>query len=102
MLCFPSQVNLATTPKETSFEVSPLWESAETFGLLGVLMYAVTNRFSADALEQIRMIAPKHAPMPNNLAVNARTDLNCVSVTCAFIICSSLLIGWFVCHRGSA
>src|SRR5262245_49236445 len=103
MLCCPSQVNLAIAPKEASFRMSPLSESADTFGLLGVLMYAVTNRFSAEALEQIRMTAPKHAAMPMNLAANARTDLNFVSVTFAFIIVPLFdFVGLFVCHRGNA
>ena len=62
------------------------------FGLLGVLMYAVTNRFSADALEQIRMTAPKQTAMAINLATNARTNLDLFSVTVVFIIVSSVLI----------
>ena len=84
--------------------MSPLSESADTFGLLGVLMYAVTNRFSAEALEQIRMTAPKHAAVPMSLAANARTNLDFVSVTFVFIIVSFRFdfVGLFVCHRGNA
>src|SRR5262249_17017936 len=67
-------------------------ESADTFGLLGVLMYAVTNRFSAEAPEQIRTTAPKHAAMPMSLAANGRTNLDLVSVTLVFIIVSFVLI----------
>ena len=62
------------------------------FGLLGVLMFAVTNRFSADALEQIRMTAPRQTAMAINLATNARTNLEFVSVTLVFMIVSSVLI----------
>src|SRR6516164_978243 len=92
MLCFPSQVNSAMAPKEASFKISAPLGSADMFGLLGVLMYAVTNRFSADALEQIRMTAPKQTAMAINLATNARTNLEFVSVTVVFIIVSFVLI----------
>jgi hypothetical protein len=65
---------------------------AGAFGLLGVLMYAVTNRFSADALEQIRMTAPKQTAMAIDLASNPRTNLDLFSVTVVFIIVSSVFI----------
>jgi len=43
---------------------------------------------SAEALEPIKMTAPKHAAMPINLAANARTNLDFGSVTFVFIIVS--------------
>jgi hypothetical protein len=91
-------------PKEASFKISAPLGSADSFGLLGVLMYAVTNRFSADALEQIRMTAPRHAAVLINLAANARTNLDFVSVTLVFMIVSFRFdfVGLFVCHRGTA
>jgi hypothetical protein len=89
-------------PKEASFKISAPLGSADSFGLLGVLMYTVTNRFSADAPEQIRMTAPKHAAVLINLAVNARTNLDFVSVVFMIVSFRFDFVGLFVCHRGTA
>src|SRR5437588_5992016 len=65
MLCPPSQVNLKISPPPASLPD--------------------TNRFCAEALEQIKIAAP-NATMLKNCPTRLMADLNLVSVTFAFII----------------
>src|SRR5215469_11400385 len=76
MLCTPSQVNLKISP--------PLASLPDT------------NRFCADALEQVRIAAP-NATMLKNRPTRLRADLNLVSVSFVFIIAPLLcfLFDWF-------
>jgi hypothetical protein len=58
----------------------------------------------ADALEQIRISAPKHAALLNNCLATPMADLNLISVSFVFIVaplfCFSLVCFSF--HGGSA
>jgi hypothetical protein len=45
-----------------------------------------TNKFWADALEQIKITAPKHATLPNSRLAKPMADLNLISVSLVFIV----------------
>src|ERR1700741_155543 len=73
MPCFASQVSLKISP--------PLASLPET------------NRFCAEALEQIKRTAPKHAILLNNCPALPQPDLNLVSLSLVFIVVPLL---WFL------
>ena len=83
MLCLPSQVNLKISPPPASLPD--------------------TNRLCADAPEQIKITAPKHATLLNNCLAGAIADLNLVSLSLVFIVVPLLKFSdLFVCHRDNA
>jgi hypothetical protein len=91
MLFPPSQVNLKIAPHPSKqFFVGSLPD---------------TNKFCADAVEQTRITAPKHANLLNNCLAKPMADFDLVSVSLVFIIVPLYcfwLVGLFSCHRGSA
>src|SRR5262245_3980845 len=52
------------------------------------MLSLATNRFSADALEQIRMAAPKHATLLNSQPAKQRGNRGFVSVSFFFMVLS--------------
>src|SRR5258707_9089148 len=76
MLCPPSQVNLKISPPRSSVPE--------------------TNRFCADAIEQIRITAPKHAILLNNCPARLIEDLNLVSISLVFMVVPLFCFCWCV------
>jgi hypothetical protein len=63
-----------------------------------------TNKFCADALEQIRIAAPKHAILLNNFLATPGAHLDLLSVSLVFMVVP-LFSFFLVClsfHRGTA
>jgi hypothetical protein len=80
MLCSPSEVNLKILPQAAGSGISPLQLNPDA--------NRFCDRFCADALEQIKITAHKHATLLNNCPTRPRADLNFVSVSFVFMIAS--------------
>jgi hypothetical protein len=55
-----------------------------------------TNRFCADALQQIRIAAPKHAILLNNSLATPGAHLDLLSVSFVFMVVPLFCFCWFV------